>query len=226
MSGREPAQGARAVPTNHALQVTALVVLLLVAVVAGERLIHAVRAPAADRAIDVLPVIRSAGSVDRAQRASDLVGAPPGADFVRASVRRLTVVPEFGAVVSVATDIHGNTCLVATDPDRSGYRAACATAATAAASGVELVWSADALPQPGTGGEARSYLPRLVIANLGPDGRLRLDSQVPRPQNSTPYPNRPSFGALGDPEGQGGMAPHRSADDVGDTRLELMTSSV
>lgn len=199
MSGRRPGPRARGVPASRAVQVTAAIVLLLIAVVAGERLVHAVRAPAADRAIGALPVIRSAVSVDRPQRASDLVGAPLGADFIRASVRRLTVVPELGAVVSVATNTDGDTCLVVTDPDRSGYRAACATTATVAASGLELAWSAAALPQPGTGGEARSYLPRLVIANLGPDGLLRLDSQLPRPQNSAAHPNRPSLGALDDP---------------------------
>lgn len=189
----------RAVPsTARAVQVTAVVVLMLVAVVAGERLVHALRAPAVDRAIGALPVTRSAGPVDRPQRASDLTGAPLGADFVRASVRRLTVVPELEAVVSVATNTDGNTCLVATERGRAEYRAACATAATVAASGLELVWSGNVVTNPGAGAEARSYLPRLVIADLGPDGRLRLDSQVPRAQNSAPYPTRPSFGALGD----------------------------
>lgn len=180
------------------LTVVVLVLLALVAVVAGERFVHGLRAPAVDRAIGALPVVRSAGSTDRPQRASDLVGAPRGQDFVPASVRRLTVVRELETVISVATDRHGNTCLVATDPDRTGYRASCATAATAAASGVELVWSADVVPRAGFGAEARSFLPRLVIADLGPDGRLRLDSQVPVSPGSAPFPNRPDFGALGE----------------------------
>lgn len=178
--------------------VVMLVLLVLGAVVAGERLVHTLRAPAVDRTIGVLPVVRSAGSIDRPHRASDLVGAPDGQDFVRASVRRLGVVPEVEAVVSTATDRHGNTCLVAADPDRTRYRAACATAATVAASGLELVWSADVVPRSGFGAEARSFLPRLVIADLGPDGRLRLDSQVPVDPSAAPYPNRPDFGALGE----------------------------
>lgn len=182
VSAAVPAVRSPPLDTTHPLArgsristVLLVVALFAAGVLAGGYAVGALAPPRIDRTLAGLQRIDAPGMsvLRRRQQALDLIAAPHGREFVRASLRRLLYVGSAASTLYAARDVRHRLCLVATQLDGSQYAASCATSAVAAATGIRLKWSLTtwAAEQPISD---NGYLPRFATAVWGQDDSVRL----------------------------------------------------